>query len=115
MLLRVREPDGQWRWNFLYNVSGAGMKVHLFNPCEPGDELDMELYVPNVEQALPLRACVVWREEGRPGFAGVRFIKLSPGLRQWLDQVVGSEICHTGYTSAAQGENLNPALAEDLL
>lgn len=112
MLLRVREADGQWRWNYLYNISRSGMKVHLFNPCEPGDELQMELYVPNVERAFPIRARVVWRERDRPGFAGMHFAEESPELRRWLEDFVGEGVCHTGYASPAEDEDLDPALSE---
>jgi c-di-GMP-binding flagellar brake protein YcgR len=78
------------------NVSLGGMSFMSFDRLIPGDVLKMKLILPGVEQALAIRARVIWCAPTRMGGTeqpeifdtGIEFTDLSPEAKDILNRFI---------------------------
>lgn len=79
--------DARRHSGLILNLSGSGMFVQTSLPAEPGTLLDIDVQVPDRNEALAVRAAVVWRRRVSPRMTGVN--QSGMGVR-----IVGNETAY---------------------
>ncbi len=85
-VVRLRDPHGETIWRFVDDISLGGLQVYMERPLALGDQVEMELRTEGSGTVFPFSAKVTWCDPGVLGRAGLSFVTLGPGMREWLER-----------------------------
>lgn len=98
IILKVTEEGlKEHLFGYAKNISRSGLFIQSVNPREPGEQFTISFQIPNTEIRVRCQCEVVWmrkyhlKDSVEPGY-GVRFLDVSPGVADAIEQWIKQQI-----------------------